>query len=223
MKLTVLLCILCGISLSAINNIDPVFVTGFENGIFMRHDPALIQDYGCATASSEVEFIEKFKAAMSPIKMVTAMWNHGPAMVATQRSLELEVPKFFGSEIADILAYLKGTATSAGERADFLRPGEPDRGRVVFVAKECVRCHAVNGGDERTGPDLAEVDLGKSVTEIAGILWLAACLMLWFAIAFVPLRLLGYRFGRCHSTATEPPATDAAEECPSQDQPDLAD
>ncbi len=64
---------------------------------------------------------------------------------------------------------------------------------------------------------------GWTQGEIAGIVCVAVCLMLWFAIAFVPLRLLGYRFGRCRSTDTETRATDVPEECPSQDQPDLAD
>ena len=74
MKVTVLLCLFyISISYGAIKNIDPVFVTGFENGIFMRHDPALIADYGCSLAVQEIEFIERFKQAMAPIKMVTGM------------------------------------------------------------------------------------------------------------------------------------------------------
>lgn len=129
--------------------------------------------HAVGSARSEVgaPALDTYAASASPMKMVTAMWNHGPAMVDIQRSLGLEVPKFNGSEIADILAYLKGTAIQTGGRSDFLRPGEPDRGRLVFVDKQCIRCHAVHGSDERSGPDLADVDFGRSVTEIAGVLW----------------------------------------------------
>lgn len=36
-------------------------------------------------------------------------------------------------------------------------------------------------------------------------LWFASSIMAWFAISFVPLRLLGYRFGRCRTTDQRPP------------------
>ncbi len=41
-------------------------------------------------------------------------------------------------------------------------------------------------------------------SQVAELVWVGVCAMLWFVISLVPLRLLGYRFGRCNS----PPETE---------------
>ncbi len=50
-------------------------------------------------------------------------------------------------------------------------PKDPLEGRKVFIAKGCARCHAIWGEGGRIGPDLGKVGAGRSVLELAGILW----------------------------------------------------
>ncbi|NQU47345.1 MAG: c-type cytochrome [Planctomycetes bacterium] len=116
--------------------------------------------------------LDEFGSSASSLDLVARMWSHGPAMVRTQRERNAEVPKFKGTEVADLMAYLKGSSLKAA-RVPFQRPGNPDRGRNIFEQKQCALCHAVRGegGGEIKGPDLVDVDLNKSVPEIAGVLW----------------------------------------------------
>jgi cytochrome c2 len=116
--------------------------------------------------------LDKFGSSASSLDLVARMWSHGPAMVRSQRERNVEVPKFQGTEVADLMAYLKGSSLEA-IRSRYQRPGDPDKGRAIFEQKQCALCHAVRGkgGGEIKGPDLVDVDLDKSVPEIAGVLW----------------------------------------------------
>lgn len=115
--------------------------------------------------------LDTYGAAASPLKMVTAMWNHGPKMVGVQTDLNIETPRFDGSEVADILAYLRASTTKLKMEAEYLSPGDPQKGRLVFEKKKCATCHPVRGVGKGEGPDLAKANLRRSVAEIAGILW----------------------------------------------------
>ncbi|MHC4078070.1 MAG: c-type cytochrome, partial [Planctomycetota bacterium] len=76
--------------------------------------------------------LDAYGAAASSVKMVTAMWNHGPNMVTVQKDLNLEPSRFDGSEVADILAYLKASTTKLNLETEYLSPGHPQKGRIVF-------------------------------------------------------------------------------------------
>jgi cytochrome c2 len=52
-----------------------------------------------------------------------------------------------------------------------MSPGNPSKGKFVFKKKGCISCHQVEGNDEKSGPDLTELKLNKSVTEIAAQMW----------------------------------------------------
>ncbi|MBI4482539.1 MAG: c-type cytochrome [Acidobacteria bacterium] len=52
-----------------------------------------------------------------------------------------------------------------------LVPGNPIDGRKVFAAKGCVSCHSVWGSGGTLGPDLAKAASGKSLLQLAGLLW----------------------------------------------------
>jgi mono/diheme cytochrome c family protein len=105
----------------------------------------------------------------SPVFMVQAMWNHGPAMQQKIGELKAAFPDVTGQDIDDISAYIRmATADGAAIR---MSPGDPVRGRTIFVQKQCSDCHAVAIGEEKLGPNLAKSDLKKSVTEIAALMW----------------------------------------------------
>jgi cytochrome c551/c552 len=52
----------------------------------------------------------------------------------------------------------------------FARPQETDRGRALFAAKGCDRCH-VPGGGTGVGPSLEELRRPQGSLELAGRLW----------------------------------------------------
>ena len=106
----------------------------------------------------------------SPLRIAQDLWNHGPAMVPAIRRLGLDIPKFNGSEIIDLFAYLR----SQGQRQaahEFRSAGDPGRGKRLFREKGCSRCHAVFGEGAGIGPDLGSAELRGSVTQLAGRMW----------------------------------------------------
>ena len=115
--------------------------------------------------------LDAYASAASPVKMLTAMWNHGPAMVRRFRMLGMKPASFKGSETADILAYLRATTTRPHTRTEYLSPGDPRAGRKVFEQKKCASCHPVRGVGKGKDIDLAKANLNRSVSEIAGVLW----------------------------------------------------
>jgi cytochrome c551/c552 len=50
-------------------------------------------------------------------------------------------------------------------------PGDPARGRAVFEAKACVRCHLPREAGRSMGPALEEVRRPQGTLELAGRLW----------------------------------------------------
>ena len=43
---------------------------------------------------------------MSPIRMATALWNHGPVMLKTMEEQQVSWPRFQPGEIVDLMEYL---------------------------------------------------------------------------------------------------------------------
>ena len=92
-------------------------------------------------------------------EMAAVMWNHEPAMSKAMQASGREVPRFEGTEMADVLAYLYVLRSSA-------RIGDAERGKVVFSSKGCAGCHAEGG----------PVDLRKSAAltspaHLASAMW----------------------------------------------------
>ena len=109
----------------------------------------------------------------SPLPLVAAMWNHGPNMALKMKELSIPKPEFQGSDVADLLAYIRGITVTSAVRREYVAPGDPGKGRGLFSEVGCNRCHSVRGegGGEGLGGDLAEADLQRSVSELAGIMW----------------------------------------------------
>ncbi|HSN67662.1 MAG TPA: c-type cytochrome [Thermoanaerobaculia bacterium] len=105
-----------------------------------------------------------------PLQIAQSLWNHGPAMIASIRARDLQVPEFDGSEILDLFAYLRRQGRREANR-DFRSAGDPVRGAALFASKGCSRCHAVFGRGGSIGPDLGRADLRGSVTQLAGRMW----------------------------------------------------
>ena len=105
----------------------------------------------------------------SPLYIVQAMWNHGPAMQKEIKKLNLEYPTLEGKDIVDISAYIQ--QATLGNTEIRMSPGNPANGKKIFQNKNCQSCHSVNREDKKLGPSLSEINLNVSVTEIAGVMW----------------------------------------------------
>jgi len=105
----------------------------------------------------------------SPLYMAQTMWNHGPSMQEKMKELKINYPELTGDNLNDITAYIR-EASSANTKIR-MSPGNPANGKLIFKKKGCINCHQVSGGKEEAGPNLSELNLNKSVTEIAAQMW----------------------------------------------------
>lgn len=114
--------------------------------------------------------LDAFPRGTPPLQIAQDLWNHGPAMTATMKARNLELPTFRGNEIVDLFAYLRGQGQRRAARA-FTSAGDPEKGKQAFIDKGCARCHSLLGRGGAVGPDLGHAELRGSVTQLAGRMW----------------------------------------------------
>lgn len=114
--------------------------------------------------------LQRYRGRQSGLYLAQAMWNHAPEMGALMRARGVAWPTFTGREMADLVAYLQSGHSGTAAADPALPPGNPRRGREVFSAKQCDRCHGI-GGAPGGAPDLASQGLLASAPAIAGIMW----------------------------------------------------
>ncbi|HTM10117.1 MAG TPA: cytochrome c [Verrucomicrobiae bacterium] len=114
----------------------------------------------------------------SPLFIAAAMWNHGPSMAAVMREKRIARPSFRGSELTDLITYIKSAATAKSESPVTVLTGSPERGRRLFADKHCLECHSVASQGGKIGPDLADKALHRSILDFAAAMWNKAPAML---------------------------------------------
>jgi cytochrome c2 len=116
--------------------------------------------------------LDQFPQNISPVFLAQSIWNHGPVMIAHMVKLGMKWPVFDGTEMMDLLEFIKVSAKGARETA-FITPGNPREGRKVFAAKGCIKCHAVRGEGGKEAEDLGKRarTFYKSLTQIASGMW----------------------------------------------------
>jgi len=112
---------------------------------------------------------EKSQRYASPINMVQAMWNHGPAMLEQIRKNKMSYPALTSQDVADISAYLR--QATAGNTEIRMSPGNPAKGKAVFDEKRCSKCHTSDAAAKRIQTGLIRIDLKKGVSEVATLMW----------------------------------------------------
>jgi mono/diheme cytochrome c family protein len=123
--------------------------------------------------------LDGMKRYGSALFIAAAMWNHGPTMSATMRVKGIERPTFSGSELVDLIAYIKSNAAKNVDAPVSVLPGSAERGGRLFSDKHCIECHSVGSrGGGKVGPDLAAKALHKSMTDFAAAMWNKAPAML---------------------------------------------
>jgi mono/diheme cytochrome c family protein len=115
-----------------------------------------------------LDFLQQFG---SPILIAAELWNHGPAMAEAMRARKVERPTFKNAELRDLIAYLKSASRGQADEPLYVLPGNAEEGRRLFSEKKCVECHSVRGQGGRVGPDLAERELHRSLTQFAAAMW----------------------------------------------------
>jgi len=83
--------------------------------------------------------------------LVTALWNHAPAMWEQMKKQSVAVPALTEGEMADLFSYLYIVQYTDME-------GSAYRGRQIFESKKCVQCHAVRGEGGKIGPDFTSME-----------------------------------------------------------------
>ncbi len=91
------------------------------------------------------------------------LWNHSFAMSTRMQQRGVTFPRFEGTEMADVIAYLYYL------RFDETR-GDSALGREVFQAKGCAGCHAPASGTA-VGPDLSRSAVVTEPMALAAAMW----------------------------------------------------
>ncbi len=107
----------------------------------------------------------------SPLYIAQAIWNHGPAMQEKILEMGFQRPSFENMDIIHISAYLRESGRSQTSKRQFMSPGNPQNGSILFRTKGCGNCHFSDKDETSVGPKINEMNLRGSVTDIAGTMW----------------------------------------------------
>jgi mono/diheme cytochrome c family protein len=116
--------------------------------------------------------LDEFPQNITPVFLSQVIWNHGPTMIAHMVKAGIKWPEFQGTEMMDLLEYIKTNAKGPRETA-FLTPGNPREGKRIFSSKGCIKCHAIRGEGGKGGADLGRKakTYYKSLTEVVSSMW----------------------------------------------------
>jgi mono/diheme cytochrome c family protein len=112
--------------------------------------------------------LDKYSQYTSPLFLTAALWDRGKPMAVAMERLKVARPTFQGTDIADLLAYIR--SAGGGTERVYIPPGKPKDGEALFTKKRCVECHSVRGHGGSVGPDLG-LTLKGSLLRIAGSMW----------------------------------------------------
>ncbi len=113
--------------------------------------------------------LTRWAGFVNPIVWAQMMWAHSPGMEQAMRAAEIEWPVLGDDDLANIIAYVRSAGTS-GKKL-YLRPGSSARGQELFVERSCVICHSPGSASGLKGPDLARIELPRSLSGLAGRMW----------------------------------------------------
>jgi mono/diheme cytochrome c family protein len=116
--------------------------------------------------------LDDLKWFSSPVLMAAAMWNHGPQMAEAMDARGIAWPKFQGTELTDLVAYIVMATQEHGRETERVMPGIPERGERLFTDRGCATCHPVGAEATRaTAPRLATQAHHVRAGEFAGMMW----------------------------------------------------
>jgi mono/diheme cytochrome c family protein len=104
----------------------------------LQNGKKLFDQKGCVQCHSprgELDLSKKKDFPRTLAQLAGMMWNHSPRMWKGMVEKGMERPTLSSQEMADLVAYLFSTQY-------FDEPGDPEKGKHVFVKKQCNLCHA---------------------------------------------------------------------------------
>ncbi|MBI4445282.1 MAG: c-type cytochrome [Acidobacteria bacterium] len=113
--------------------------------------------------------LDKMQSPTTSVFLAQSMWNHGSQMLETLRRMNLDPPAFRGTEMVDLVAYIRHINRNPSRQLFSL--GEPRQGERLFRINGCASCHAAQGAARASAPDLRAARLQASVSQIAGLMW----------------------------------------------------
>ncbi len=119
-------------------------------------------------AGPSLDFLQQYG---SPVQIATALWNHGPSMSAAMRERGITRPTLSGSELDDLIAFLKSTNERLPQASMYVLPGRAEEGRRLFQDRKCVECHSIRGVGGKVGPDLDQPTGQRSLLDFAAAMW----------------------------------------------------
>ncbi len=119
-------------------------------------------------AGPSLDFLNQYG---SPVQIATALWNHGPSMSTAMSERGIRRPTFSGSELVDLIAFLKSASRRLPEGSMYVLPGRAEEGRRLFEERSCVECHSIQGEGGKVGPDLSDLPGGRSLVDFAAAMW----------------------------------------------------
>ena len=113
-----------------------------------------------------------------PIFFAATMWNHGPSMAEAMQARAIKRPQFSGSELRDLIAYVKFVSRGRGDQPMQVLPGRVEDGERLFAARGCVDCHGIRGIGGPVAPALGGKKIYPSLFEFAAAMWNKAPIMM---------------------------------------------
>lgn len=115
--------------------------------------------------------LAELRRATSSVLMAAAMWNHVSQMGDAMDAAGVARSPFAGSELQDVVAYIRTVGHDPRGESVPLVVGVPDRGQRLFVDKSCAGCHAVEGQGSGSGPSIGPRAPRATVTDLPVVLW----------------------------------------------------
>jgi mono/diheme cytochrome c family protein len=106
-----------------------------------------------------------------PIFFAATMWNHGPSMAEAMQARGIKRPLFGGSELRNLIAYVKSVSRARGDQPIQALPGRIEDGERLFASRGCVDCHGIRGAGGSVAPALAGKKTYPSLFEFAAAMW----------------------------------------------------
>lgn len=111
------------------------------------------------------------KEFISPLRLVEAMWNHGPDMMEIFEENNIKRPEFKGNDVIHVSAAIQSHMSPTNIPTDINSSGNRDNGSRLIREKGCLHCHSVQGVGGNIGPDFDDVIFDYTVLMIAGKMW----------------------------------------------------
>ena len=80
------------------------------------------------------------------------------------KEMKIAWPRFEGNEMSDVIAYLYSLSFVG-------KPGDQDKGKMLFQEKGCSTCHTKMTGTQPIGPELIQMKDITSPIQLIQIMW----------------------------------------------------